>query len=82
MKIDRAIGAGKHDTSITEDHKAIGPITLIQRSIAENVLTSKLVQLLLVVIDDMWSYNPDGCLSKRKNAVNHGAHGKSALTRK
>lgn len=81
VRIDRAIGAGKHDTSIIEDHKAIGPITLIRRSITKNVLTSKLVQLGLV-IDDMWSYDPDGCLSKRKNAVsmNHEAHGKRTLT--
>lgn len=71
VRIERAITAGKHDTSITEDHKAIGPISLVQRNKNEEVLTSKLVQLSLVVIDDYWSYDPDGCLSKRKNAVKH-----------
>lgn len=71
MRIERAIGLGKHDISITEDHKAVGPITLVWRNIAENVLTSKLVQLDLVVIEDTWSYEPDGCLSRRKNIVKH-----------
>lgn len=70
-EVERAIVIGKHDTSITEDHKAIGPITLIQKSIVENVLTSKLVQLSLVSIDDVWSYDPNECMSKRKNAVKH-----------
>lgn len=71
VRIKRSIGAGKHDTSITEDHKAIGPITLVQRNIVEEVLMSKMVQLSLVVIDDSWSYDPNGCLSKRKNVVKH-----------
>lgn len=71
VRVERAIGSGKNDTSITEENKSISPITLVQRNIAENVLTLKLVQLRLLVIDDFWSYDPDGCLSHRKNAVKH-----------
>lgn len=52
VRIERALGVGKHDTSIIEDHKAIGPITLVWRNIAEEVLMSKMGQLGQVVIDD------------------------------
>lgn len=69
--VKRAIGTGKHNTSITEDNRAIGPITLIKKKAAEETLTSKMVQLGLMVIDDSWSYDPEGCLSKRKNVVRH-----------
>lgn len=69
--MEKAIGSGKHDTSITKDNKAIGPITLVHQGIMGNVLTSKLVQLGLLVIDDFWRYDLDGCLSHRKNAVKH-----------
>lgn len=69
VRVEQAIGARKHDTSITEDNKAIGPITLVRRKVAEETLTSKLVELVFVVIDDLQSYDPDGCL--RKNTVKH-----------
>lgn len=71
MRIEGAIRAGKHDTSITKNNKAIGPITLVRRKIAEEILTSKMMQLGFVVIDDSWSYDPNGCLSKRNNAIKH-----------
>lgn len=28
MEVEKVIGSGKHDTSITKDHKAIGPIVV------------------------------------------------------
>lgn len=71
VRIKRVIRVGKNDTSITEDRKVIGPITLVRRNKSGQVLTSRLVQLGLVVIDDHWSYDPDECLSRRKNAVKH-----------
>lgn len=71
VKVEQAIGARKHNTSIIEDNKAIGPITLVRRKVAEETLTSKLVQLGFVAIDDLWSYDPNGYLSKRKNVVKH-----------
>lgn len=71
VRIKGAVGAGKHDTSIAEDNKAIGPITLVRRKIAKEILMSKMAQLGFVVIDDSWSYDPDDCLSKRKNVVRH-----------
>lgn len=37
-RIEQAIGAGKHDTSITKDNKAIGPITLVRRKVVEETL--------------------------------------------
>lgn len=74
VRIERAIGSGKHDTSITEDHNAIGPIILVWRNIAKEVLMSKMAQLSLVVIDDSWSYDLDGCLNKIKNVVKHEPH--------
>lgn len=70
-RIEQAIGTRKYDTSITKDNKAIGPITLVRRKVVEETLTSKMVQLGFVVIDDSWSYDPDGCLSKRKNVMRH-----------
>lgn len=70
-RVEQAIGAGKHDTSIIEDNKAIGPITLVRRKVAEETLTSKMVQLSFMVIVDSWSYDPEGYLSKRKNVVRH-----------
>lgn len=43
VRVEQAIGARKHDTSIIEDNKAIGPITLVRRKVVEETLTSKLV---------------------------------------
>lgn len=71
VRVENYIGSGKHNTLIIEDNKAISPITLVRRGIRENILTSKLVQLGLLVINDFWSYDPDGCLSCRENAVKH-----------
>lgn len=42
-RVEQVIRARKHDTSITEDNKAIGPITLVRRKVAEETLTSKMV---------------------------------------
>lgn len=42
VRIERAIGEGKYDTSIIEDHKAISLITLVWRNIMKEVLMSKL----------------------------------------
>lgn len=73
VRVKQAIETRKHDTSIIENNKAIDPITLVRRKVAEETLTSKLVQLGFVVIDDLWSYDPDGCLSKRKMSLEtHG----------
>lgn len=73
VEVEKVIGSRKHDTSIIEDHKAIGRIFLERKSITEMVLTSKLVQLGLVVIDNVWSYDLDGCLfnKHRRNAIKH-----------
>lgn len=72
--IELCIGIGKHETSITQDHKMLGPITLERRLDAEGVLSSMLVQQGLVMIDDKWSYDLDGCLSQWKTPIVYMPH--------
>lgn len=67
--IEQRIGLGKHTVGIFKDNSIIGPIVIVKRREAKGILTSNLVQLGLVVIDDKWSYDPDGCLAQRKNPI-------------
>lgn len=72
--IELRIESRRHETAVNQDHKILGPIVLKKRLQVEGVLTSKLVELGFVIIDDKWIYDLDCFLLNRKIPLVHMSH--------